>query len=305
MSLIASFPTLLVLAIAATIPLVIGVYVWRDARQRSMNAALWALVSAVAPALIGLILYLLVRGNYSDLRCPGCEAPVKEQFVVCPKCGIRLRAACPTCAMPVEPDWKVCPKCTQSLREPQKDVRPPVRTRDNSVWKVLAILLIVPILLIAVLLFSLTAYSSSGSASFSATSVEEYFEVMNREGDASEAVIAENVDQWLDSLKDCTDRAHALRYDYSTEAGTEHFFLVYIPGVGSQTSSGLRQSGSIFGTTLTLELQGTGNSCTLFNITSSANNAPNIKILLDGKQLPCDVTAVEYNPTLFYIVPIN
>ena len=300
---IAIFPVFLVLAIAIIVPFIIGFYVYRDARQRGMNAILWALVAAVAPALIGLIVYLLVRGDYSNLRCPNCDALVKEQFVVCPKCGTKLRASCPNCATPVELDWAVCPKCTQPLTEVQMDVRNPIRAKDKSIWKVLAIVLIVPILLIAVLVLSLSASFAGGSSSFREVSVEEYYEIMNREGYASEAVIAGKVEEWLDSIEPETNHAYALRYDYSTEAGNEYFFLVYVPEAGYQINSGMGQSSSIFGTTLTLELQRTGISGYLFNITSSADKAPNLKIVLDGKRIPCDVTTVEYNPTLFYIVP--
>lgn len=300
---IAVFPVFIVLAIAIIVPFIIGFYVYRDARRRGMNALLWALVAAVAPALIGLIVYLLVRGDYANLRCPNCDALVKEQFVVCPKCGTKLRASCPNCATPVELDWAVCPKCTQPLTEVQMDVRNPIRAKDKSIWKVLAIVLIVPILLIALLVLSLSASFAGGSSSFREVSVEEYHEIMNREGYASEAVIAGKVDEWLNSIETEMNHAYALRYDYSTEAGNEYFFLVYVPDAGYQMNSGMGQSSSIFGTTLTLELQRTGIDGYLFNITSSADKAPNLKIVLDGKRIPCDVTTVEYNPTLFYIVP--
>lgn len=114
----------IVLAFMLIIPLIIFVYVYRDAKRRGMNAILWALIAAIAPTLIGLIVYLLVRGSYSDLRCPVCDTPVQEQFVVCPKCGTKLHASCSNCAAPVEPDWKVCPKCAQPLTDAQADVHP-------------------------------------------------------------------------------------------------------------------------------------------------------------------------------------
>ena len=38
------------------IPVLIGVYVWRDAKGRGMNAPLWTLVSVLAPSLIGFII---------------------------------------------------------------------------------------------------------------------------------------------------------------------------------------------------------------------------------------------------------
>ena len=300
---VAVFPISVLLLMIVAVPFIVGIYVYRDASHRGMNALLWALASAIGPALIGLIMYLLVRGNYSDLRCPQCDETVKEQFVVCPKCGTRLRAACPGCAMPVEPDWKVCPKCTQPLMGAYTDVQSPVRTRDISIGKILAVVLIIPVLLIGILVFSFSAGSYSGSSGLIAGPMEDYFIEMTSEGQASEALIAGTVKDWLNNLQTEADHAYALRYDYSPESGNEYFFLVYVPEAGQQPSPFLDQSGSIFGTTLTLDLRRSGTGGYFFHISYSAKKAPNLKIMLDGKRLPCEVTTVDYNPTQFFIVP--
>jgi len=304
MSIFASIPAFIIMGIIIIFPFIIGVYVYRDAKRRGMSAVLWALIAALVPSLIGLLIYLLVRGNYSDLRCPQCQTPVKEQYVICPKCGAKLRPSCPNCSTPVDLDWKLCPKCTQPLPEFYSDIQYPTKAKDKSLWKVLAIVIIIPILLIVILVLSLSASFAGGSSSFREVSIGEYFEEMRTEGTDSEAVIAENVKNWIDGIETTTDHAYALRYDYSTEAGNEFFFLVYVPNAGNQMSSGMGQSSSIFGTTLTLDLQQTGNGAALFNITSSADSAPNLKVKLNGKKIPCDVTTVDYNPTLFYIVPL-
>ena len=67
------------------IPILIGVYVYRDAKAREMPAALWAVVAALCPAFIGLVIYLLARTGRSALRCPGCGGPVRESFALCPR----------------------------------------------------------------------------------------------------------------------------------------------------------------------------------------------------------------------------
>ena len=64
--------SLVVLVALLTIPIMIGVYVYRDAKRRGMNAMAWTLIAVVAPALIGFIIYLLIRGNSPDLQCPQC-----------------------------------------------------------------------------------------------------------------------------------------------------------------------------------------------------------------------------------------
>lgn len=109
--------------------------------------------------------------------------------------------------------------------------------------------------------------------------------------------------QWLDSLDLESKHAYALRYDHETDTDTEYFFLLYVPGAGYQTNTGFGQSSSIFGTTFQIELEWTGSSGSFFCLTSSADKAPRLKIILDGKKIPCDVTTVDYNPTTFYIEP--
>lgn len=303
MSTVAVIPMFILFAMILVIPVIIGVYVYRDAQRRRMNALLWTLVATLAPGLVGLIIYLLVRGNYADLSCANCGEAVNEQFVVCPKCGTKLRAACPGCAMPIEPDWRLCPRCTQPLAGAHIGVRPPVKAKDKSIWKVLAIVLIVPVLLIGILVLSFSAGSYSGSSGLIAGPMEEYFTEMTSEGQASEALIAGKVQDWLNKLQPETGHAYALRYDYSPESGNEYFYLIYVPGVGQQQDPSLDHSGSIFGNVLTLDLHSRGSGEYLFHVSYSATKAPKLKIVLDGKQIPCEISTVDYNPTLFFIVP--
>ncbi len=69
--------TLLIALIVLSIPVLIGVYVYQDAKRRGMNAVLWTLVAVIAPALVGFIIYLLVRNGYSDLECPRCGGRIR------------------------------------------------------------------------------------------------------------------------------------------------------------------------------------------------------------------------------------
>ena len=119
-----------IIILVLTVPVLVGVYVYRDAASRGMHAALWTLVAVLAPSLIGFIIYLLVRGSYSNLKCPRCNTRVNETFVVCPGCGARLRPGCPNCGTASEPDWKVCPKCAQPLPLMRDDLISPVRPKD-------------------------------------------------------------------------------------------------------------------------------------------------------------------------------
>ena len=59
-----------VCAIVIAIPVLVGYYVYKDAKKRDMDAVLWTLVAVLVPSLIGLIIYLVVRGNTSTFACP-------------------------------------------------------------------------------------------------------------------------------------------------------------------------------------------------------------------------------------------
>ena len=53
---------LLLIVFFLALPLVIGVLVYRDASRQAMSSPLlWALLAALAPSFIGLIVYLVVR----------------------------------------------------------------------------------------------------------------------------------------------------------------------------------------------------------------------------------------------------
>ena len=291
---------LVVLVALLTIPIMIGVYVYRDAKRRGMNAMAWTLIAVVAPALIGFIIYLLVRGNSPDLQCPQCAEPVTEQYVICPHCGAKLRPACPNCSFPVEADWKVCPKCAVPLEGVETPPAPPQRQRDRTLGKILIAIIVVPVALIALAVFGLTAFQSvTGSSTMREVTFDEYDQEQESE------TIREAVHEWLDSLEVRSDRAYALRYDYSNElgAGQEHYYLFYVPAGGQSPSTSFGTDAGLFGTTLNLRLERTGYSGSLYCVQTSVESTPKPRIVLGGKHIRCEVQVVDYNPTLFFIQP--
>ena len=292
--------SLVVLVALLTIPIMIGVYVYRDAKRRGMNAMAWTLIAVVAPALIGFIIYLLVRGNSPDLQCPQCAEPVTEQYVICPHCGAKLRPACPNCSFPVEADWKVCPKCAAPLEGVETPPAPPQRQRDRTLGKILIAIIVVPVALIALAVFGLTAFQSvTGSSTMREVTFDEYDQEQESE------TIREAVHEWLDSLEVRSDRAYALRYDYSNElgAGQEHYYLFYVPAGGQSPSTSFGTDAGLFGTTLNLRLERTGYSGSLYCVQTSVESTPKPRIVLGGKHIRCEVQVVDYNPTLFFIQP--
>lgn len=284
---------LLPLAVALlAIPVLIGVYVYRDAKRRGMNAVLWTIVAVFVPSLTGFIIYLLVRGNYSDMVCARCEERVSEEFVVCPNCGARLRPSCPGCGFPVEADWSVCPRCAAPLPERQDDIVWPIRHADRTLPKILVLIIAVPALLILLLLFSFSAFSTSrGVACMMSVSIDDYFE-QDVSGEAKEEVRA-----WLDQMEPEGAHAYALCYGRHGEPENEYYYLVYVPDAGNSANKGIGMSGGLFGKALSVDLERTGDAGSLLCISASAQKRPRLKIKVDGKKIPCEVTGVDFEPT--------
>lgn len=295
-----AIPLFMLMIIVALLPLLVGVYVYRDAKRRGMNAALWTLIAILAPSLIGFIIYLLVRGNYSNLKCPRCAATVTEQYVVCPKCGAKLKPSCPNCSAPVEPDWTVCPKCAQPLPTVQEDIVTPVQPKDKTLWKILAAIIIVPVVLLLVLGLSFSAASGGGSSSLREVSFDEYY----ADQELPEST-KEYVRNWLGEINPRTDHVYALRYTYRFNPNsetTDYYYLIYVPGGGDVDRRGFGYSTGLFSTAFKLELEGTNDQDGLYCVmTTSKKAAPQLRVTLNGKRLEDEITVVDFNPTLYTI----
>jgi RNA polymerase subunit RPABC4/transcription elongation factor Spt4 len=91
-------------------------YIYHDAKGRGMNAALWALIAAFVPYLIGFVIYFLTRKALLSV-CPGCGKAAPTGAVHCPHCGYALKSKCAACGTVVEKDHRFCPSCGKSVAE--------------------------------------------------------------------------------------------------------------------------------------------------------------------------------------------
>jgi predicted amidophosphoribosyltransferase len=139
------------------IPAIIGIYVYKDAESRNMNAILWALIAAFTPTYIGLIVYLIIRSDYEILHCAACNAPVERNFSTCPSCGVALKATCEHCNYPLQAHWKVCPECSTPISHYHK-VQPAIKQNDTSIVKLLIFVVLLPILLVVIAFASFILY---------------------------------------------------------------------------------------------------------------------------------------------------
>jgi hypothetical protein len=58
---------------------------------------------------------LMLQELEEDNLCPECQARVREDFVVCPRCRASLKVRCRSCAQPIRPSWLACPFCTVAV----------------------------------------------------------------------------------------------------------------------------------------------------------------------------------------------
>lgn len=47
----------------------------------------------------------------SEQACPRCKYPVERSYMRCPSCQARLKDPCPSCSQPLDPRWSMCPYC--------------------------------------------------------------------------------------------------------------------------------------------------------------------------------------------------
>lgn len=286
---------LIVLAFCIVIPICLGVYVWRDARRRGMNAAVWVVLAIFAPACFGLLLYLLARMGRSNLVCPSCGGPVREEFVICPHCATRLKATC-SCGAPLEHGWIVCPHCAQACPEPA-DFTPPVRPKDG-LWKLLLTLVIIPAVLLV--LIALTSYTSfTASLSTLTDSLPEY---LTRD-DRDEAVA------WLEAcIADGTQEAYALHYDERSGDKCATTYLVYLPHSGELRVEAERRA-TLFGAKIEVAYtQNTGIPMTgslgeqrIVFVTAYSDRFCDLEVTVGGVKLDVAVTDAVRNPAPFAV----
>ena len=298
-----SFVMIIYVLLLMVIPLVVGTYVYQDAKKRGMNPLLWTLVSLLVPALIGFVIYLLARVGHSDERCPNCQTAVKDTYVVCPCCGAKLKPTCPTCAQPVEIGWKVCPYCAQPLPEHQKDVMEPVRKKDKSLSVILGVVVAMPVILLVLLVAYLVGGDVSGSMNTTYLDVGQYVEEIDDS----------RVEEWI---RECDEKAaqekeltaYVLRHDTEIHDRRWTQFLVYLPNGDDNLRIEAQRQATLFGKTLLvhfltdseLEEEGGYRLCT---ISCSTDKISRIEVFRNVQELECEITKVDYDLTLFEIVP--
>ena len=270
------FPILLALVFPLICCVVIGVFVYRDASRRRMNKVLWALVAALTPAFVGLIIYLIVRESGSGLQCPQCGGPVAPQYAVCPQCGFRLRENCPQCGAAVEVGWKICPQCAAPL----PPTSAPVKTEKSPLGRML--LTMIALFLILAVLLAVVGLMAFGSGSTSMNTIYNY------------TPSTPQVENWMEQCRQQDPNGvYALRYQRKDGEILETQYLVYRPAAEHDTDISTSQSSSIFGAAVEVgyfsSTSPDSSGYALLQITTRGDRYMGLEVQLDGKSLPVQV----------------
>lgn len=271
------------------IPVLVGVYVYRDARSRGMNAILWTLLAVLTPVLIGFIIFLLVRGSYSNMKCPKCDTTVTEQYVSCPNCGIKLKATCPSCSSPVEAEWKVCPICTSPLPEHYNDIFQPVKKKDNMLKKILIAVTLIPILLIIIMILSFSKFKPTSRATgVTSLPVDEYLKELDNE----------HINNWFEASGESLDTAYVLRHESTSGDQVKVLYLIYLPCLAENHQVSIGSSADLFGHTLKLQFTDDNGNAGNTLILATCIGEQKLSIYYDGQKVDCEITEVDYSLAL-------
>lgn len=61
----------------------LGIWTYKDARTRSLDAGMWTVVVVLIPNLIGLLLYFLIGRRHTQVTCPHCGAKTDASQPYC------------------------------------------------------------------------------------------------------------------------------------------------------------------------------------------------------------------------------
>ena len=296
---VAPFYIIFVAALFLVLPILIGVYVYRDASNRGMNAPLWTLVAALAPSGIGLIIYLVVRSDFNSYECPNCKAPVLEEYSSCPKCGTPLKAKCTNCGNPIASGWQNCAHCGEPV-PPDTKIPFIQRRKDNGLGKILVAVILIPVLIISILIVGLASFRSSHPISVGSVDgmrVEDFAD--NR-----------TISDWLKSCEASGSGIYVLEYQYpedETNNLQRSSYIVYRSGLVKDVSVAAGGYQGFFKSSLRIEYTDTEQSGAtdyhIYQVDSSTTEKSVLEILVNGKK--ADYRLTKSNEPLRFADPVS
>ena len=260
------------------IPVMIGIYVYRDANARGMNAPLWTLIAVLAPTFIGLIVYLIVRTDHTTFQCPKCNQALEASWAICPSCG-----------EPVPEGIKVSSGIVQ---------------KDKGLGKLLLAVILIPLLIVILLIVGLfgmrtTNYSSIGAVD--GMRIEDF----------TDNKVVEN---WLDNSDAQGNGIYVLAHQEVTTAdnsGTKYSYIFYRKGLTSSVDVSVEDASKGLFTNSALEIKYTDTGTVptsnyhIYQVEYITSDAPKLVIYVNGKKVDFIQTTTDEPILLNDQLPLN
>ena len=138
MLLILSLFAFVVLYIVTTV--LIGVWIYKDAQKRGMDALLWTLLAILLPSYIGVIVYFVSRSKEKVYICPRCGSNVKEDYALCPVCALQFKRKCNVCGLACDEKWHNCPRCSSELEPIAYPMAKPIEQKDHLIRNIVLLI---------------------------------------------------------------------------------------------------------------------------------------------------------------------
>ena len=68
----------------------LGIWTYRDAKSRGLDAGMWTTIVVLAPNLIGLLLYFFIGRKQQKIVCPSCKSGTEQGKPHCSNCGASI-----------------------------------------------------------------------------------------------------------------------------------------------------------------------------------------------------------------------
>jgi len=139
--------TLILTAFSAAfvIALWVSLIIWtlRDIKTRTKDVLFHILSILIVAVLFlpGFAIYMILRPSHTieeeyqksleeeallqsieeSPLCPGCNRRIKENWIACPNCHIKLKKTCEQCGSLMDLPWNLCPFCATPVTGSRKD----------------------------------------------------------------------------------------------------------------------------------------------------------------------------------------
>jgi len=111
---------------------------------------------------------------------------------------------------------------------------------------------------------------------------------------------------WMEKCDEGPIKAYALRYKAEEYGRTQTYYLIYLPSLGGTNSRETLPPSGMFSRNLEVRIQEDShqfevdkyNKLISISYKTSAKGHPGISVFVNGQKMGCEITDVDYNPTI-------